>query len=56
VKVTNGISSLHGLGCTNCVDALSARTLYLAAILPILDTITSAEYANDFTNAGYDQA
>jgi hypothetical protein len=27
VKVTNGISSLHGLGCTNCVDALSARAL-----------------------------
>jgi hypothetical protein len=26
VKVTNGISSLHGLGCTNCVDPLSART------------------------------
>ena len=26
VKVTNGISSPHGLGCTNCVDALSAPT------------------------------
>jgi hypothetical protein len=27
VNITNGISSLHGLGCTHCVDALSARAL-----------------------------
>jgi hypothetical protein len=26
VKVTKGISGLHGLGRTNCAEALSART------------------------------